>query len=492
MHRYDDEGRTDGLKRLIAGHDIPKWQVRRGKTGGLVSETTVIGEDAWVDTQSTVRDSILSGTLVRNSEIFESQVKHGVIQSSTVYKSVLDESACNGAKISNSILYGSILTVKRSLTLSRWTQAYLWTQAYVGRFAAEMIAEMLDSERMDAIGGSKIEASTLSTAVISRDSSVSFSNISHTEVHGSVVDSSTLTGSEVAYATVSDSSVERSYLSHCVVRAARVSRLSRDAEFGKLRFPSTIGLAHNIELSGGYFGDFPAQIDIWPKLPGRIRQIAFLSWIVGVPWAFWTTPLLSVIIAMPLPALVGLRLASGLASNIVGKLEARSIAKKTPGKVRSSVVTALKSCGAAVASLKKLLNGLLLAGTVLVPTAIVSGAVVERVLNSDGEPSRSTEAVDSVRFETGSDTDQFDRGASSSTASSEVSVPTPLPVTSSNLRAVAYDREHSHLYVWFHSGDLYRYYNVSESVYRSLLAASSKGRYHASYIRDQYTSVRIG
>ena len=228
-------------------------------------------------------------------------------------------------------------------------------------------------------------------------------------------------------------------------------------------------------------------------LDGFVKSL-FLAWIVGVPWAFWTTPLLSIIIAVPLLALVVLRLASGLASRIVGKLEARSMSKATLGRGRSGVSAALKSCSTAFSSLKKLLNGLLLAGTVLVPTAIVSGAVVERMLNSDAEPSRSAEVVDSVSADVGSDTvvsDDFDRDASSSTASSEPAVPTPVSVTSSNLRAVAYDPEHSYLYVWFHSGGLYRYNGVPEAVYRNLLVASSKGRFHASYIRDQYTSVRL-
>ena len=102
--------------------------------------------------------------------------------------------------------------------------------------------------------------------------------------------------------------------------------------------------------------------------------------------------------------------------------------------------------------------------------------------------------ADSLSADVGADTvvgDDFDIDVRSSTTSSEPAVPTLVAVTSSNLLAVAYDPARSYLYVRFHSGGLYRYNAVPDAVYRNLLLASSKGRFHASYIRDQYTSVRL-
>lgn len=46
---------------------------------------------------------------------------------------------------------------------------------------------------------------------------------------------------------------------------------------------------------------------------------------------------------------------------------------------------------------------------------------------------------------------------------------TMIPVSSSNLSAVGY--ENGILYIRFHGGQLYRYYNVPEVVYRQLMSA---------------------
>lgn len=58
------------------------------------------------------------------------------------------------------------------------------------------------------------------------------------------------------------------------------------------------------------------------------------------------------------------------------------------------------------------------------------------------------------------------------------------PVSSSNLSAVGY--ENGTLYVSFHSGGLYSYSGVPESVYRGLMSAGSKGSYFAAYIKKSY------
>lgn len=47
------------------------------------------------------------------------------------------------------------------------------------------------------------------------------------------------------------------------------------------------------------------------------------------------------------------------------------------------------------------------------------------------------------------------------------------------------------LEIAFHSGGLYQYFNVPESVFHGLMAASSKGRYFHAHIRDRYRYQRI-
>ena len=65
-----------------------------------------------------------------------------------------------------------------------------------------------------------------------------------------------------------------------------------------------------------------------------------------------------------------------------------------------------------------------------------------------------------------------------------------VPVSSSNLVAVGYDQSSMTLRIQFNSG-LYDYYNVPENIYTGLLAASSKGQYHHSYIKNSYRYKKI-
>ena len=65
-----------------------------------------------------------------------------------------------------------------------------------------------------------------------------------------------------------------------------------------------------------------------------------------------------------------------------------------------------------------------------------------------------------------------------------------IPVASSNLSAVGY--EGSTLYIRFHSGAVYEYYDVPSSVYNGLMSASSKGTYHADFIKNRYRYRRVG
>lgn len=65
-----------------------------------------------------------------------------------------------------------------------------------------------------------------------------------------------------------------------------------------------------------------------------------------------------------------------------------------------------------------------------------------------------------------------------------------IPVSSSNISSIGY--EGTTLYVRFHSGGLYAYYNVPPSVYNGLMSASSHGKYLAAYIKNCYHYQKIG
>ncbi|WP_442962165.1 KTSC domain-containing protein [Pseudogracilibacillus sp. SE30717A] len=63
-------------------------------------------------------------------------------------------------------------------------------------------------------------------------------------------------------------------------------------------------------------------------------------------------------------------------------------------------------------------------------------------------------------------------------------------VSSSNLVAVGYDSSSQTLRIQFHNGT-YDYYNVPARIYHGLMNASSKGSYHAQYIKDAYRYRRL-
>ncbi|WP_079176522.1 KTSC domain-containing protein [Streptomyces sp. MUSC 14] len=65
------------------------------------------------------------------------------------------------------------------------------------------------------------------------------------------------------------------------------------------------------------------------------------------------------------------------------------------------------------------------------------------------------------------------------------------PVVSSNVASIGYDLEGSILEVGFHSGTVYQYYGVTQSVYAAFMNAPSKGRYHAHFIKDRYSYRRV-
>lgn len=66
-----------------------------------------------------------------------------------------------------------------------------------------------------------------------------------------------------------------------------------------------------------------------------------------------------------------------------------------------------------------------------------------------------------------------------------------VPVDSTNLEWVAYDKETEDLYIQFRSGGLYVYRKVPENIYKDLLNAGSKGRFHNMKIKWKYNYEKI-
>jgi len=64
-------------------------------------------------------------------------------------------------------------------------------------------------------------------------------------------------------------------------------------------------------------------------------------------------------------------------------------------------------------------------------------------------------------------------------------------VSSSNLESVGYDVNYEILEIKFHSGGIYQYFNVPLEKFDSLIIASSKGSYFATYIKNRYRFRKI-
>jgi hypothetical protein len=73
-------------------------------------------------------------------------------------------------------------------------------------------------------------------------------------------------------------------------------------------------------------------------------------------------------------------------------------------------------------------------------------------------------------------------------------VPDWTSLSSSNLRSCRWyenaERE-SILEIEFHNGSVYRYHDVPESVFDALLAAPSKGKYHAANVKFRFKYRRL-
>ncbi len=64
-----------------------------------------------------------------------------------------------------------------------------------------------------------------------------------------------------------------------------------------------------------------------------------------------------------------------------------------------------------------------------------------------------------------------------------------IPVTSSNINSVGY--ENNTLYVSFRRSGIYVYSGVPYNVFQNLLAAPSKGKYFATYIKHSYLCSKL-
>jgi hypothetical protein len=61
-----------------------------------------------------------------------------------------------------------------------------------------------------------------------------------------------------------------------------------------------------------------------------------------------------------------------------------------------------------------------------------------------------------------------------------------IPVRSTAISAVGYDKETKRMSIKFKQGHTYDYCRVPESIFLGLISASSKGRYYDSFIKDNY------
>ncbi|WP_245315758.1 KTSC domain-containing protein [Bradyrhizobium yuanmingense] len=65
------------------------------------------------------------------------------------------------------------------------------------------------------------------------------------------------------------------------------------------------------------------------------------------------------------------------------------------------------------------------------------------------------------------------------------------PVRSATLVSVGYDEVKQLLEIEFRKSSVYQYSGVPKSVYRQLMAASSKGRFFDQRIRSQFKTLRL-
>jgi KTSC domain len=64
-------------------------------------------------------------------------------------------------------------------------------------------------------------------------------------------------------------------------------------------------------------------------------------------------------------------------------------------------------------------------------------------------------------------------------------------VSSSNIVSIGYDAPSQTLEVEFSGGSVYQYFGVSQGIYDAFMAASSKGQFLASQIKDRFPFARV-
>jgi len=61
-----------------------------------------------------------------------------------------------------------------------------------------------------------------------------------------------------------------------------------------------------------------------------------------------------------------------------------------------------------------------------------------------------------------------------------------IPVASSNIASVGYDKEAHILEIEFHHGAIYQYVDVPEKVYEELMSSPSQGAYFKNELKDKF------
>ncbi|MBU0718161.1 MAG: KTSC domain-containing protein [Planctomycetes bacterium] len=64
-------------------------------------------------------------------------------------------------------------------------------------------------------------------------------------------------------------------------------------------------------------------------------------------------------------------------------------------------------------------------------------------------------------------------------------------VSSSNIRSVGYNLDTRTLEVEFHSGGIYQYAGVPETIYQGFMRAASKGSYFHDHIKGRYPDKQM-
>lgn len=66
-----------------------------------------------------------------------------------------------------------------------------------------------------------------------------------------------------------------------------------------------------------------------------------------------------------------------------------------------------------------------------------------------------------------------------------------IPISSSNILSIGYDKTSAVLEVEFTSHEIYQYFDVPEHLHNALMAASSKGQFLDDYIKYNYRYQKV-